>query len=60
MKNLGFPTGNEVKGKTAVDLSISNFLGVLAMLGSGDHNFEMTVTDTEGNATTKTVMLHFE
>lgn len=60
LKNLGFPTGDEVKGKTEVNLSISNFLGVLAMLGSGDHNFEMSVTDAEGNVTTKTVMLHFE
>ena len=56
---LGFPTGDAVYGKTEVNLSISNFLGVLAMLGPGEHDFEMTVTDLEGNVTTKTVMFRF-
>lgn len=60
LKNLGFPVGDEVKGKTELDLSITSFLSVLNMLGSGDHNFEISVTDTEGNVTTKTVMMHFE
>lgn len=57
---LGFPVGDEVAGKTELELSITKFLGVLGMLGSGEHNFEITVTDTEGNATTKTVMMRFE
>ena len=56
---LGFPTGDAVYGKSEVDLSISNFLGVLAMLGPGEHDFEMSVTDMEGNTTTKTVMFRF-
>jgi hypothetical protein len=56
---LGFPTGDAVYGKTDVDLSISNFLSVLAMLGPGEHDFEMSVTDMEGNTTTKTVMFRF-
>lgn len=60
LKKLGFPVGDEVQGKTELNLSITNFLGVLNMLGSGDHNFEISVTDTEGNTTTKTVMMHFE
>lgn len=60
LRNLGFPVGDEVEGKTELSLSITNFLGVLNLLGSGDHNFEMTVVDTEGNVTTKTVMMHFE
>lgn len=60
LKGLGFPVGDEVEGKTEVDLSITNFLGVLTMFGAGDHNFEMTVTDAEGNMTTKTVMLHYD
>ena len=56
---LGFPTGDAVYGQTDIDLSISNFLSVLAMLGPGEHDFEMSVTDMEGNTTTKTVMFRF-
>ena len=59
-EGLGFPVGDEVKGKTELDLSITNFLSVLKMLGAGDHDFKMTVTDTEGNKIEKTVMMHFE
>ena len=60
LSNLGFPIGDEVVGKTELNLSITNFLSVLSMLGAGDHNFQMTVVDAEGNITTKTVMMHFE
>lgn len=59
LNGLGFPTGDAVYGQTEVDLSISNFLGVLAMLGAGEHDFEMSVSDLEGNTTTKTVMFRF-
>ena len=60
LKNLGFPVGDEVAGKTELNLSITNFLGVLNMLGAGEHSFEISVTDAEGNKTTKTVMMRFE
>lgn len=60
LKKLGFPVGDEVAGQTERNLSITNFLGVLNMLGAGEHNFEISVTDTEGNTTTKTVMMRFE
>ena len=56
---LGFPVGDAVYGKSELSLSISNFLSVLAMLGPGEHDFEMSVTDMEGNTTTKTVMFRF-
>ena len=56
---LGFPVGDAVYAKTELQLSISNFLSVLAMLGPGEHDFEMSVTDMEGNVTTKTVMFRF-
>ena len=59
LQNLGFPVGDEVAGKTELNLSITGFLGVLNMLGGGDHDFVMSVTDVEGNTTTKTVMFHF-
>ena len=63
LSGLGFPVGDEVYNQTLISedqLNISNFLGVLGMLGAGDHDFVMTVTDKEGNATTKTVMMRFE
>ena len=59
LSGLGFPTGDAVYGQTEVNLSISNFLSVLAMLGPGEHDFEMSVSDLEGNTTTKTVMFRF-
>jgi hypothetical protein len=59
LNGLGFPTGDAVYGQTEVNLSISNFLSVLAMLGPGEHDFEMSVSDLEGNTTTKTVMFRF-
>ncbi len=57
---LGFPVGDAVVDKKELELSITNFLGLLSALGGGDHDFEMTVIDTKGNTTTKTVMMHFE
>lgn len=58
-EGLGFPVGDEVEGKTELELSITEFLGILTMFGEGDHNFEISVIDAEGNTTTKTVMLHY-
>ena len=60
LKGLGFPVGDEVSGKTELNLSITTFLGILNSFGAGEHSFEMTVTDTRGNTTTKTVMIRFE
>ena len=63
LSGLGFPVGDMVYGQTYISedqLNITNFLGVLSMLGAGDHDFVMTVTDMEGNVTTKTVMMRFE
>ncbi len=63
LAGLGFPVGDDVYGQTLIaedKLDITSFLSILSMLGSGDHDFVMTVTDMEGNVTTKTVMMHFE
>ena len=60
LRELGFAVGNDVLGKTFVKLSITQFMGVLqAVSGSGlkNHDFDITVTDNEGNTTTKTLML---
>lgn len=63
LAGLGFPVGDDVYGQTLIaedKLDITSFLSILSMLGPGDHDFVMTVTDMEGNVTTKTVMMHFE
>lgn len=68
LSGLGFPVGGEVYNQTLISedkLNITGFLNVLSMLGANtpgvdDHDFVMTVTDMEGNATTKTVMMRFE
>ena len=63
LSGLGFPVGDQVYNQTLISedqLNITGFLSVLGMLGAGDHDFKMTVTDMEGNATTKTVMMRFE
>lgn len=63
LAGLGFPVGDDVYGQTLISedkLDITSFLSILSLLGSGDHDFVMTVTDMEGNVTTKTVMMHFE
>jgi hypothetical protein len=63
LSGLGFPVGDQVYNQTLISedkLNITNFLGILGMLGAGDHDFVMTVTDMEGNTTTKTVMMRFE
>ena len=63
LSGLGFPVGDAVYNQTLISedqLNITNFLSILSMLGAGDHDFVMTVTDMEGNSTTKTVMMRFE
>ena len=63
LSNLGFPVGDAVYNQTLISedqLNITQFLSVLGLLGAGDHDFVMTVTDMEGNVTTKTVMMRFE
>ena len=63
LSGLGFPVGDQVYNQTLISedqLDITDFLGILGMLGAGDHDFVMTVTDMEGNITTKTVMMRFE
>ena len=62
---LGFQVGDEVAGKKELNLSITDFLGTLNALsqntdGDDTHDFEMTVTDTAGNTTVKTIQLLFK
>jgi len=50
LNGLGFPTGNDVKGKKEFYADISQFIPMMGVLGAGKHNFILTVSD--GNGTT--------
>ena len=57
---LGFVVGDQVINKNYVKLSITTFMGVLSGVSGPDaknHDFEITVTDNNGNTTVKTLML---
>lgn len=56
LANLGFPLKDAVLGQKSVRLDISQFMGMLGMLGSGNHDFILTVTDSTGT-TVKTLKL---
>ncbi len=56
LQNLGFPVGNEVKGAKSLTFDISGFGGLLGMLGAGEHEFKLTITDANGT-TVKTLRL---
>jgi len=58
LEGLGFPTGDAVKNKTTVPLSITDFVPLLMMTGAGDHDFVLHIEDNAGNAIDKTLMLH--
>lgn len=61
LKMLGFPTGNEVKGKSALSFDISELIPMIAELNptlTANHNFILTVTDEKAQKTTKTLKFH--
>lgn len=55
LKGFGFPTGTEVIGEQSLVFNLTQFTGLLGLLGSGTHNFILTVVDLAGS--TKTVTL---
>lgn len=60
LTDLGFVVGDQVINKSYVRLSISTFMGILSSVSGSDaknHDFEIKVTDNEGNTTIKTLML---
>ena len=59
LRGLGFAVGDEVLGKEFVKLSITQFLGVLKSVSQDGHrhDFVITVTDSEGNQTIRTLKL---
>lgn len=46
MEGLGFPTN--VRGLKHAEFNISGFMGMLMMLGSGEHTFRLTISDENG------------
>lgn len=56
LKDFGFPL--DVKGKKSTELDLTQFLQAMAMLGPGQHAFELIVGDANGE-TTRTLTLNF-
>lgn len=59
LEELGFPTGDKVRGQTLCEFDISDFLPLLTLLGEGTHKFNLTITDA-GGTTKATIWLHNE
>ena len=58
LEGLGFPTGEKVVGQTSVSFDISDFMPLIPLLGTGDSDFRLTVTDNEGQTTVASIMVH--
>jgi len=54
---LGFPTGAKVNETNPLTFDISQFVEVMMALDAGEHKFILSVTDSAGNTTTKTLHL---
>lgn len=60
LEGLGFPTEDNVYGKTLIDentLNISGFMPMLTILGPGQTDFRMTVVDFNDNTYVGTIQL---
>lgn len=57
LSGLNFPVGEEVTSTNAVVFDISEFLPLLGIYGAADHNFIITVTDSNDQTTKKTLLL---
>ena len=58
LEALGFPTEEAVLNQTAVSFDISPFMPLIPILGTGDSDFRLTVTDNEGQTTVASIMVH--
>ena len=54
---LGFPTGDKVNEQNPLTFDISQFVEVMMALDAGEHKFILSVTDSAGGHTTKTLHL---
>lgn len=57
LRGLGFPVGPEVSGQNSVTFDITLFVPLLGGF-SGDHAFELTITDNAGNEKVATLRFH--
>lgn len=51
LAELGFPVGAEVEGAKELEFDITSFMPVLAMLGTGNSDFTLEVSDASGTTT---------
>ncbi len=58
LENLGFPTEEAVLNQAAVSFDISPFMPLIPLLGTGDSDFKLTITDNEGQTTVASIMVH--
>ena len=60
LKGLGFPVGDDVKGKTALTFNISSLIPLIAQLydQTSNHDFTLTVTDAKAQRATETLKFH--
>lgn len=56
LNELGFPTGDAVIGQTNMTFDITLFMSLLIYF-PGEHQFQLTITDTTGQSITKTLKL---
>ena len=57
LRGLKFPLKDDVEGQSHITFSITEFIGLLAKTGYGNHDFVLNVTDMNGVKTVKTLML---
>lgn len=57
LEKLGFPTGENVIGKKAFIFDLTQFTSLLGLLGSGTHDFNITVIDMFGNMKSATLTM---
>lgn len=60
LKSLGFPVGDEVKGKKTLTFDLSRFIPMIAGIydKTSDHNFTLKVTDTKAQTASETLKFH--
>lgn len=57
LEGLKFPTGDAVSGQKALEFDISDFMPMLEVLGPGNSDFKLTVTDA-GGTTSRTIQVN--
>ncbi len=60
LESLGFPTGDDVRGKTYLPFNITTFVPLFVVANNETVNFTLTITDALGNTEAKTLMLKIE